>query len=235
MLLLEGVDAGYDETQVLWGVSLEAKAKSMTVIIGANGAGKTTILKVVNGLLKPIRGTVRFNGEEITRVPAYARPGLGLASVPEGRRLFPSLTTEANLRLGAYPARGRRHTEETLASVYGMFPRLQERSRLKAGRLSGGEQQMVAIGRALMAEPSLLVLDEPSLGLAPKLVTEIFETIRTLRESGLTVLMVEQNAYQALRIADFGYVVQDGRIVNEGPPDKLLDMEELRKAYFGIP
>ena len=235
MLLLEGVDAGYDGTQVLWGVSLEAKAKSMTVIIGANGAGKTTILKVVNGLLKPSRGTVRFNGEEITHVPAYERPGLGLASVPEGRRLFPSLTTEANLRLGAYPARGRRHTEETLASVYGMFPRLRERSRLKAGRLSGGEQQMVAIGRALMAEPSLLVLDEPSLGLAPKLVTEIFETIRTLRESGLTVLMVEQNAYQALRIADFGYVVQDGRIVNEGPPDKLLDMEELRKAYFGIP
>ena len=235
MLRLEGVDAGYDETQVLWGVSLETKAKSMTVVIGANGAGKTTILKVVNGLLKPTRGSVRFNGTEITHVPAYERPGLGLASVPEGRRLFPSLTTEANLRLGAYPARGRGHAEETLASVYELFPRLRERSGLKAGRLSGGEQQMVAIGRALMAEPSLLVLDEPSLGLAPKLVTEIFETIRTLRESGLTVLMVEQNAYQALRIADFGYVVQDGRIVNEGPPDKLLDMEELRKAYFGIP
>ncbi len=235
MLRLDGIDAGYDGTQVLWGVGLETKAKSMTVIIGANGAGKSTILKVVNGLLKPTRGTVQFNGEDITHVPAYERPGLGLASVPEGRRLFPSLTTEANLRLGAYAARGRRHAEETLGSVYRMFPRLRERSRLKAGRLSGGEQQMVAIGRALMARPSLLVLDEPSLGLAPKVITEIFETIRGLRESGLTVLMVEQNAYQALRIADFGYVMQEGRIVNAGPPDRLMDLEELRKAYFAIP
>src|SRR5437899_9369397 len=131
MLLLEGVDAGYDETQVLWGVSLEAKAKSMTVIVGANGAGKTTILKVVNGLLKPIRGEVRFNGEEITHTPAYRRPNLGLASVPEGRHLFPSLTTEANLRLGAYATRARRDADETLESIYGIFPRLRERSRLK--------------------------------------------------------------------------------------------------------
>ncbi|HYS99353.1 MAG TPA: ABC transporter ATP-binding protein [Thermoplasmata archaeon] len=234
MLRLEGVDAGYGGTQVLWGVTLEAEARKMTVIIGANGAGKTTILKVVNGLLKPIRGEVRFNGEEITHTPAYRRPNLGLASVPEGRHLFPSLTTEANLRLGAYATRARRDTDETLESVYRIFPRLRERSRLKAGRLSGGEQQMVAIGRALMAKPTLLILDEPSLGLAPKVITEIFRTIRSLRDGGLTLLMVEQNAYQALRIADFGYVVRDGRIANQGPPDKLLDLEELRKAYFAL-
>ena len=235
MLRLDGIQAGYDGTQVLWDVTLAAEKGAMTVLIGPNGAGKSTTLKVVNGLVRPTRGHVSFQGEDITRTPAHERPGKGIAACPEGRRLFPLLTTEGNLRLGAYSKAARSSADETLAYVYELFPRLRERARVKAGRLSGGEQQMVGIGRALMSKPSILVLDEPSLGLAPKLVSEIFVKIRELREAGLTVLMVEQNAYAALRIADFGYVMQNGRVVKSGPPDQLLDLEELRKAYFAIP
>ena len=235
MLRLDGIQAGYDGTQVLWDVTLSAELGAMTVLIGPNGAGKSTTLKVVHGLVRPTRGHVSFQGEDITRTPAHERPGKGIAACPEGRRLFPLLTTEGNLRLGAYSKAARSSADETLAYVYELFPRLRERARVKAGRLSGGEQQMVGIGRALMSKPSILVLDEPSLGLAPKLVSEIFVKIRELREAGLTVLMVEQNAYAALRIADFGYVMQNGRVVKSGPPDQLLDLEELRKAYFAIP
>ena len=235
MLRLDGIQAGYDGTQVLWDVTLAAEKGAMTVLIGPNGAGKSTTLKVVNGLVRPTRGHVVFQGEDITRTPAHERPGKGIAACPEGRRLFPLLTTEGNLRLGAYSKAARSSADETLAYVYELFPRLRERARVKAGRLSGGEQQMVGIGRALMSKPSILVLDEPSLGLAPKLVSEIFVKIRELREAGLTVLMVEQNAYAALRIADFGYVMQNGHVVKSGPPDQLLDLEELRKAYFAIP
>ena len=235
MLRLDGIQAGYDGTQVLWDVTLSAEKGAMTVLIGPNGAGKSTTLKVVNGLVRPTRGHVSFREEDITRTPAHERPGKGIAACPEGRRLFPLLTTEGNLRLGAYSKAARSSADETLAYVYELFPRLRERARVKAGRLSGGEQQMVGIGRALMSKPSILVLDEPSLGLAPKLVSEIFVKIRELREAGLTVLMVEQNAYAALRIADFGYVMQNGRVVKSGPPDQLLDLEELRKAYFAIP
>ena len=235
MLRLDGVQAGYDGTQVLWDVTLAAEKGAMTVLIGPNGAGKSTTLKVINGLVRPTRGHVVFQGEDITRTPAHERPGKGIAACPEGRRLFPLLTTEGNLRLGAYPKGARSSADETLTYVYELFPRLRERARVKAGRLSGGEQQMVGIGRALMSKPVILVLDEPSLGLAPKLVSEIFVKIRELREAGLTVLMVEQNAYAALRIADFGYVMQNGHVVKSGPPNQLLDLEELRKAYFAIP
>ena len=235
MLRLEEITAGYEGTRVLRDIGLEAKEGMATVLIGPNGAGKSTTLKVINGLLHPTGGRVVFRGEDITKIPAHERAARGIASCPEGRRLFPLLTAEGNLRLGAYSPRGRAAAEETLASVYDLFPRLRERASVKAGRLSGGEQQMVAIGRALMSKPTILVLDEPSLGIAPKLVSEIFEKIHELRKGGLTVLMVEQNAYQALRIADFGYVMQEGKIVKEGPPDQLLDMEELRKAYFAIP
>ena len=235
MLRLDGIQAGYDGTQVLWDVTLTAEKGAMTVLIGPNGAGKSTTLKVVNGLLRPTRGHVVFQGEDITRTPAHERPGKGIAACPEGRRLFPLLTTEGNLRLGAYSKGARSSADETLAYIYELFPRLRERARVKAGRLSGGEQQMVGIGRALMSKPVILVLDEPSLGLAPKLVSEIFVKIRELREAGLTVLMVEQNAYAALRIADFGYVMQNGHVVKSGPPNQLLDLEELRKAYFAIP
>src|SRR2546425_5332589 len=207
----------------------------MTVIIGPNGAGKSTILKVVNGLLRPTRGKVLFAGDDITNLPAYERPARGIASCPEGRRLFLQLTVETNLRLGAYAQRAREKADETMEYVYDLFPRLRERARVKAIRLSGGEQQMVGIGRALMAKPTLLILDEPSLGLAPKTVAEIFEKVRALKEGGLTLLMVEQNAYEALKIADFGYVVQNGHVVRQGLPSDLLDLEELRKAYFATP
>jgi len=235
VLRLEGITAGYEGTRVLRDIGLEAKEGMATVLIGPNGAGKSTTLKVINGLLHPTGGRVVFQEEDITKIPAHERAARGIASCPEGRRLFPLLTAEGNLRLGAYSPRGRAAAEETLASVYDLFPRLRERASVKAGRLSGGEQQMVAIGRALMSKPTILVLDEPSLGIAPKLVSEIFEKIHELRKGGLTVLMVEQNAYQALRIADFGYVMQEGRIVKDGPPDRLLDLEDLRKAYFAIP
>jgi len=234
VLRLEGIDAGYDGTQILWDIALEAKRGQMTVIIGPNGAGKSSILKVVTGLLPPTGGRVFFDDEDITEVPAYERPDLGIAACPEGRRLFPQLTAEANLRLGAYTLRARRHADDRLAQVYALFPGIRPRATTKALRLSGGEQQMVAIGRALMASPEILVLDEPSLGLAPKVVTEIFETVHRLRLEGLSVLMVEQNAYQALRIADYGYVVQGGRVLRSGPPGELMDLEELRKAYFAI-
>ena len=234
MLRLDGIDAGYGGTQVLRGIGLEAKQGVTTVLIGPNGAGKSTTLKIVNGLLRPTRGQVSFAGEDITNLPTHERAARGIASCPEGRRLFPLLTAEGNLRLGAYAARARAAADDTLASVYDLFPRLRERASVKAGRLSGGEQQMVGIGRALMSRPSILVLDEPSLGLAPKLVSEIFEKISELRQGGLTVLMVEQNAYAALRIADFGYVMQNGRVVRSGPPAELLDLEALRRDYFAI-
>jgi branched-chain amino acid transport system ATP-binding protein len=234
VLRLDEVDAGYGPVQVLRGVSLAAQEGDITVIIGPNGAGKSTILKVINGLVRPTGGRIVFQEKDISAIPVHDRTALGIASCPEGRRLFPMLTTETNLRLGAYTARGRNAADTTLEYVYRLFPRLQERASVKAGRLSGGEQQMVGIGRALMAKPSILILDEPSLGLAPKLVTDIFERIRELRESGLSVLMVEQNAYQALRIADYGHVVQGGRILRSGPPAELMDLEELRKAYFAL-
>jgi branched-chain amino acid transport system ATP-binding protein len=234
VLGLEAVSSGYDGTRVLWEVSLNVEPRKITVVVGPNGAGKSTTLKVINGLLRPWSGTVRMDGEDISRLSTHERVARGIASVPEGRRLFPSLTAEGNLRLGAFTRRARSAVDESLDAVYQLFPKLRERAKVKAGRLSGGEQQMVAIGRALMAKPSLLVLDEPSLGLAPKLMSEITATIEKLRSAGQTVLMVEQNAYQALRIADFGYVMQEGRIVKSGPPDQLLDMEELRKTYFAI-
>ena len=235
MLRLEGIDAGYAGTQVLSGVGLEAKQGAITVIIGSNGSGKSTILKVITGLLRPTRGTVTFQGADITNLPAHQRPERGIACCPEGRRLFPQLTVEMNLRLGAFAKRARASEDDTMESVYDLFPQLRQRARVKTIRLSGGEQQMVGIGRALMAKPTLLILDEPSFGLAPKTVTEIFEKVRALKEGGLTLLMVEQNAYEALKIADFGYVVQNGHVVREGLPSDLLDLEELRKAYFATP
>ena len=247
MLRLERIDAAYGETQVLWEVTLEAKQGSMTVLVGPNGAGKSTTLKIVNGLMKPlarweqengewtkVRGSVFFSDEDITDLPAHARTQRGIASCPEGRRLFPLLTTEANLRLGAYSPRARTVADETLEYVYELFPRLRARASVRAGRLSGGEQQMVGIARALMANPRLLVVDEPSLGLAPKIVSEIFDKLRELREDGLSLLLVEQNAYQALKIADYGYVMQNGHVLRSGPPSELLDLEQLRRAYFGL-
>ena len=228
------MSAGYDGTQVIWNVSLQCKDGTISVIVGPNGAGKTTTLKTVNGLLRPWSGRVYFGGKDITDVTAFRRVEEGIASCPEGRRLFPRLSTEDNLRLGAYSRRARRVADETLDFVYRLFPRLRERSKLSAGRLSGGEQQMVSIGRALMTKPKIVVLDEPSLGIAPKLTADIFEKLVELRNQGLSMLIVEQNAAQALDVADYAYVLQEGRVINEGPPTHLMDSEELRKAYFSI-
>ena len=228
------MSAGYDGTQVIWDVSLQCKDSSITVIVGPNGAGKTTTLKTVNGLLRPWSGRVYFGGKDITDLRAFRRVEEGIASCPEGRRLFPRLSTEDNLRLGAYSRRARRVADETLDFVYRLFPRLRERSKLSVGRLSGGEQQMVSIGRALMTKPKIVVLDEPSLGIAPKLTAEIFDKLVELRKQGLSMLIVEQNAVQALEVADYAYVLQEGRIISEGPPSHLMDSEELRKAYFSI-
>ena len=228
------MSAGYNGTQVIWDISLKCKDGTISVIVGPNGAGKTTTLKTVNGLLRPWSGRVYFGGKDITDLRAFRRVEEGIASCPEGRRLFPGLSTEDNLRLGAYSRRARRVADETLDFVYRLFPRLRERSKLSAGRLSGGEQQMVSIGRALMTKPKIVVLDEPSLGIAPKLTAEIFEKLVELRKQGLSMLIVEQNAAQALEVADYAYVLQEGRVINEGPPTHLMDSEELRKAYFSI-
>ena len=228
------MSAGYDGTQVIWDISLQCKDSSITVIVGPNGAGKTTTLKTVNGLLRPWSGRVYFGGKDITDLPAFRRVEEGIASCPEGRRLFSRLSTEDNLRLGAYSRRARRAAAETLDFAYRLFPRLKERSKLSVDRLSGGEQQMVSIGRALMTKPKIIVLDEPSLGIAPKLTAEIFEKLVELRKQGLSMLIVEQNAAQALAAADYAYVLQEGKVINEGPPAQLMDSEELRKAYFSI-
>ena len=228
------MSAGYDGTQVIWNVSLQCRDGTISVIVGPNGAGKTTTLKTVNGLLRPWSGRVYFGGKDITDLRAFRRVEEGIASCPEGRRLFPGLSTEDNLRLGAYSRRARRVADENLDFVYRLFPKLRERSKLSAGRLSGGEQQMVSIGRALMTKPKIVVLDEPSLGIAPKLTAEIFEKLVELRKQGLSMLIVEQNAAQALEVADYAYVLQEGRVINEGPPAHLMDSEELRRAYFSI-
>jgi len=213
---------------------MQCKDGTISVIVGPNGAGKTTTLKTVNGLLKPWSGGIYFGGDDVTGLPAFRRVEGGLASCPEGRRLFPQLSTEANLMLGAYSRRARHAAEATLDFVYGLFPRLKERAKLNVGKLSGGEQQMVSIGRALMTRPKMIILDEPSLGLAPKLTAEIFEKLVELRKEGLSMLIVEQNAVQALGVADYAYVLQEGKVINEGSPAELMDSEELRKAYFSI-
>ncbi len=235
MLVVEKLSTGYGEAQVLFSVSLSVEKDSITTLLGSNGAGKTTTLKAITGLLPAWEGRIVFNGKDITTTPAHKRVWLGMALVPEGRRLWPQLTVEENLLLAARATpRAREKMEENLEIVYQLFPRLRERKKQLAGTLSGGEQQMLAIARALMTAPSLLLLDEPSLGLAPKLVIDVLETIKRLRdEYGLTVLLVEQNVHMALRIADYGYVLENGRIVVEGVPEKLLESDALRRAYLG--
>ena len=236
MLVVENVEAGYGEAKVLFGVSFRVRRGSITTLLGSNGAGKTTTLKVVTGLLKPWSGRILFKGVDVTDWPPYRRVEEGMSMVPEGRRLWPQLTVEENLLLAANATRrAKERMRENLEMVYTLFPRLKERRRQLAGTLSGGEQQMLAIGRALMTSPELLILDEPSLGLAPKLVIDVLQTVKRLRdEYGITVLLVEQNVHMALTIADYGYVLENGRIVVEGEPGKLAESEALRRAYLGL-
>jgi branched-chain amino acid transport system ATP-binding protein len=235
VLEARNLESGYGETQILFGVSLKVEKGTITTLLGSNGAGKTTTLWTIMGVLPAWKGKVLFNGYDITRLPTHRRVELGLILVPEGRRLWPNLTVYENLVLGATTPRARAKLEENLEMVYNLFPRLKERLTQKAGTLSGGEQQMLAIARGLMGEPEVLMLDEPSLGLAPKLVQEIAEILRRLRdEEGKTILLVEQNIHISLSIADYGYILENGRIVLEGEPSKLQEDPRLKQAYLGI-
>lgn len=235
VLEVRGLESGYGEMQVLWGVDLTVDKGSITVILGPNGAGKTTLLRTIIGSLTPWRGVVRFEGADVTRLPPHAKVAIGMGLVPEGRRLFPEMTVYENLILGTYTRRAREKIDDTLELVFTLFPRLKERLHQRAGTLSGGEQQMLAIARSLMTRPKLLMLDEPSQGLAPKLAEEVVLMLKRLRdEAGLTILLVEQNVYLALEYADRGYVLEQGRVVMQGSKDKLLSSERVRKAYLGL-
>jgi len=231
VLVVEDLKVFYNEFQALFGVSLEVAAGETVAILGANGAGKTTLLNTIAGVLAPRRGKVVYRGDPVSGSPAYRLCRRGISMVPEGRRIFPSLTVEENLEVGAYS--GRRGPWQREA-IYNLFPILRERARVPGTELSGGEQQMLAIGRALMARPRLLLMDEPSMGLAPILVESIFETIRTINQEGTTILLVEQNATMALSIADRGYVLQTGQIALEDSAENLKQNEMVQKVYLGI-
>ena len=234
MLRLEGIDAFYGDLQALAEVSLEVRDGEIVALVGANAAGKSTTLRVISGLVTPRRGRVLLNDADLTGVPAHRRVDRGIVQVPEGRRLFPFMTVAENLLLGAHAARARDERDRTLAHVYELFPVLGERRTQLAGSLSGGEQQMCAIGRALMARPRILMLDEPTLGLAPVLVARIFETVRTINGQGVTVLLVEQNVRQALTLAHRACVLESGRLVLEGQARELLGDDRLKRAYLGL-
>ena len=234
MLRLEGVDAYYGDLQALYDVSLEVEQGRVFALVGANAAGKSTTLRVISGLVTPRRGRVVLDGENLSRIPAHQRVDLGIVQVPEGRRLFPFMSVAENLMLGAHTPRARTVREETLRYVYRLFPVLEERRAQLAGSLSGGEQQMCAIGRALMAKPRVLMLDEPTLGLAPVLVARIFETVRTINADGMTILLVEQNVRQALTLAERAAVLESGHLVLTGPAPTLLTDDRLKRAYLGL-
>ncbi len=234
MLTLEGVDAFYGDLQALHGVSLEVRAGELVALVGANAAGKTTTLRVISGTLPARRGRVLLDGQDLASIPAHLRVARGVVQVPEGRRLFPFLTVHENLLLGAHAPEARAHEAASLEYVLGLFPVLKDRATQLAGSLSGGEQQMCAIGRALMARPRLLMLDEPTLGIAPVLVQRIFETVAAINRDGVTVLLVEQNVRRALALAHRAVALENGRVVLAGPAQELLADERLKKAYLGM-
>ena len=234
MLALHNISAGYAGFQALFDVSLEVRAGETVAVIGPNGAGKTTLLRVVSRLIDATSGEMRMEGRRLNEVASHELVSHGIAHVPENRRLFPKLTVEENLRMGAFVPQARAHFEERLARVYQLFPRMEERRRQLAGTLSGGEQQMCAIGRALMSGPKLLLLDEPSAGLAPVVVQSIFETVRRMSAEGYTVLIVEQNIRQVLKVASRGYLLETGRIRAAGTAAELLETEAIKKAYLGL-
>lgn len=234
MLRLENLHVSYGDIQVLWGVTLEVPEKSIVALLGSNGAGKTTTLKTALGMLRPKQGRVLFRGKDITRKPTHAIINIGLYLVPEWRGTFSTLTVLENLQLGAFPSRARTSRDDTLRRVFEIFPRLHERQSQSAGTLSGGERQMLAIGRALMARPELLILDEPSLGLAPLVVSNIFEVIQRISAEGVTILVVEQNVPKALEIAHYAYVLESGVIVGEGTSATLMKDKQIQTAYLGI-
>ena len=233
MLEIKDIEVYYGMIQGIKGISFDVNEGEVIALIGANGAGKTTILHTITGLLSPKKGSVVFEGKDITKVPAHKIVSLGMAHVPEGRRVFAELSVYENLKMGAYTRKDKEETAKTLEMVYKRFPRLEERKNQLAGTLSGGEQQMLAMGRALMSHPKIIVMDEPSMGLSPILVNEIFDIIQEVSAGGTTVLLVEQNAKKALSIADRAYVLETGKIVLEGDAEMLMNDDSVKKAYLG--
>lgn len=233
LLEIKDLEVSYGIIKAIKGISFDVNEGEVIALIGANGAGKTTILHTITGLITADRGTVQFEGKEITKVPAHKIVGMGMAHVPEGRRVFANLTVLQNLKMGAYTRKDKNEIEKTLETVYTRFPRLKERQNQMAGTLSGGEQQMLAMGRALMSHPKIILMDEPSMGLSPIFVNEIFDIIQSVSASGTTVLLVEQNARKAFSIADRAYVLETGNVVLEGKADELLHNDAIKKAYLG--
>ncbi len=234
MLEICDLNALYGKVHALWDVCLQVNEKEIVALVGSNGAGKTTLLNTVTGLLRPASGSVTFRGQRIDGLPPHAIAELGICLVPEGGRVFPEMTVRENLEMGAYPYHAWKQKRKTLEQVYQIFPGLRERERQLARTLSGGEHQMLAIGRALMSKPRLCLFDEPSYGLAPLLVGEIFRVIQGLRDQGMTILLVEQNVRRALEIADRAYVLENGRICMEGPCAEMLESDHVRRAYLGL-
>ncbi len=234
MLTLENIHAGYGATTILQDVSLNVQAGEVVTIVGANGAGKTTTLRTIAGLIRPASGRITFEGEDITRLSAHETVDLGITLIPEGRQLFSDMTVMENLLMGSYRKAARAAQHDTLEYVMSLFPRVKERLNQNAGSLSGGEQQMVAIARGMMAKPKLLMFDEPSLGLAPIIVQQVFEVIDTIVKTGATVLIVEQNVFHTLKAADRGYVLENGEVVLADDADALLTNDHVRQAYLGI-
>lgn len=233
MLEIKDLEVYYGMIQAIKGVSFDVNEGEVIALIGANGAGKTTILHTITGLINAQKGSVWFEGKDITKVPAHKIVSMGMAHVPEGRRVFANLTVLQNLKMGAYTRKDKTEIEQTLDSIYKRFPRLMERQNQLAGTLSGGEQQMLAMGRALMSQPKIILMDEPSMGLSPIFVNEIFDIIKSVSASGTTVLLVEQNAKKALSIADRAYVLETGKIVLSGKASELLNNDSIKKAYLG--
>jgi branched-chain amino acid transport system ATP-binding protein len=233
-LEIENLESGYGEVQVLWGVSLKVRSGQLTTILGANGAGKSTTLRTIMAWLKPWKGRVLLDGHDVTRLSTHAKAQRGLILVPEGRQLFGDMTVHENLEMGAYPPRSRKNTANNLERVYVLFPRLKERSNQLAGTLSGGEQQMLAVGRGLMQEPQVLMIDELSLGLSPLLAQQLFLTLKKLKQEGITIVLVEQNVHLALALADYAYVMAEGRVRLEGPAQDVANNNEVRTAYLGL-
>jgi branched-chain amino acid transport system ATP-binding protein len=233
-LEVDDLEAGYGEIQVLWGLSLRVRHGQLTAIVGANGAGKTTTLRAISGLIRPRAGSVRLAGEDITRQPAHAHASRGLILVPEGRQLFSDMTVQENLEMGAFAPRARRRRAANLERVFTLFPRLKERRTQKASTFSGGEQQMLAVGRGLMAEPDVLMIDEVSLGLSPLMTQQLFAALKMLKGDGITMLLVEQNVHLSLALCDYAYVLAEGRIFTEGPARQVALHGDIRAAYLGL-
>ena len=234
LLEIKGLDAGYGDIQVLWDIHLKIDKGQIVALVGANGAGKSTLLRTLSGLLKPYKGEIVFEGEDIVNIPSKEIVQKGIIQVPEGRRLFPQMTVEENLLMGGFRRSKSKNLQPELEKVYSIFPRLKERRQQKAGSLSGGEQQMVAVARGLMGDPKLLFIDEMSLGLAPLIVDDLIDIVKEINQEGTSVLLVEQDVQLALENSDYGYVISTGRVAMEGPSEELMNNQEIKEIYLGL-